>query len=212
MTTEPIRQITSVAVPLMRDNVDTDQIIPSREMRTVSRVGLADGLFAGWRYVDAESRAPDGDFILNAPAYKDACILLAGANFGCGSSREHAVWALKEYGFRAIIAESFGEIFYNNCIRNGLLPVSLPRGEIARIAEAMPAPVRIDLVGQLVSGLVAETLSFRIEPFARRMLLEGRDPIDLTLESAAEITAWLEHDRGRRPWLYESLSKGSRQS
>jgi len=212
MTTEPIRQITSVAVPLMRDNVDTDQIIPSREMRTVSRVGLADGLFAGWRYVDAESRAPDGDFILNQADYEEARILLAGANFGCGSSREHAVWALKEFGFRVIIAESFGEIFCNNCIRNGLLPVSLPSGDSARIADAMPAPVRIDLVEQVVSGPVGETLGFTIEPFARRMLLEGRDPIDLTLESAAEITAWLEHDRGRRPWLYESLSKGSRQS
>jgi 3-isopropylmalate/(R)-2-methylmalate dehydratase small subunit len=209
MKTEPIRQLTSIAVPLMRDNVDTDQIIPSREMKTVSRLGLADGLFAGWRYVDAESRAPDGDFILNKVAYNEACILLAGANFGCGSSREHAVWALKEYGFRAIIAESFGEIFYNNCIRNGLLPVSLPRGDVGRIAEAMPTPVRIDLVKQVVCAPCGEMLTFTIEPFARQMLLEGSDPIDVTLKSAAEITAWLERDQVRRPWLYEPLSKVS---
>lgn len=117
--------LTGVAAPLMRINVDTDAIIPSREMKRVSKQGLGDGLFAGWRYLEAESRTINPEFVLNKPAYNNVSILLSGANFGCGSSREHAVWALQEFGVRAIIAESFGAIFYGNCTRNGILPIVL---------------------------------------------------------------------------------------
>ena len=116
----PFTPLTSIAAPLIRDNIDTDTIIPSREMKTTGKTGLADGLFAPWRYLDATTRTPNPDFVLNDPDYAEAQILLGGANFGCGSSREHAVWALAEYGIRCVIAESFAPIFRNNCIRNGL--------------------------------------------------------------------------------------------
>ncbi|MDZ4374483.1 MAG: 3-isopropylmalate dehydratase small subunit, partial [Phenylobacterium sp.] len=120
---DPLVTVTAVAAPLLRANVDTDAIIPSREMRTVSKTGLADGLFAGWRYTEVGGREPNPAFALNQPAYADAAILLGGPNFGCGSSREHAVWALHEFGFRAVIAPSFSPIFQNNCVRNGIAPV-----------------------------------------------------------------------------------------
>src|SRR5207302_9959572 len=123
---EPFTKLTAVAAPLIRANVDTDAIIPSREMKTVSKTGLADGLFAGWRYREVGGRDPKPDFVLNDRAYAGAQILLSGVNFGCGSSREHAVWALAEYGFRAVLAESFSPIFRGNCVRNGVAPVELP--------------------------------------------------------------------------------------
>ena len=121
----PFTTLTSIAVPLMRDNIDTDAIIPSREMKTVGKTGLADGLFAGWRYTEVGGRAPEPGFVLNDPAYAGAAILLGGANFGCGSRREHAAWALAEYGFRAVIAPSFNPIFRGNCVRNGIVPIEL---------------------------------------------------------------------------------------
>jgi len=133
------------AAPLIRDNIDTDQIIPSREMTSVSKTGLSDGLFAGQRYI--EDRVENPEFILNQELYRGATILLSGKNFGCGSSREHAVWALKEYGFRVIIAESFGDIFYNNCVRNGILCVQLEGKIIASFGDI----VSIDLPRQLVN-------------------------------------------------------------
>src|SRR5690349_19777158 len=132
---EPLVTLTAVAAPLLRANVDTDAIIPSREMRTVSKSGLADGLFAGWRYTAVGGRDPNPDFPLNQPVYAGARILLGGENFGCGSSREHAVWALHEYGFRAVIAPSFSPIFQNNCVRNGVAPVELPAASIEAIAD-----------------------------------------------------------------------------
>ena len=127
--------LTAVAAPLLRANVDTDAIIPSREMKTVSKTGLAAGLFAGWRYTQIGGREPDSDFVLNQPAYAGAQVLLAGENFGCGSSSEHAVWALLEFGIRAIAAPSFAPIFRMNCVRNGILPVCLPAATIAALAE-----------------------------------------------------------------------------
>ncbi len=149
--------LTGVAAPLLRANVDTDAIIPSREMKSVSKHGLADGLFAGWRYLAIGGREPDPGFVLNQPAYAGTSILLAGENFGCGSSREHAVWALDEYGIRAVIAPSFAPIFQGNCVRNGLLPVRLDAGAVARLAEAVAPdpqhrPVTVDLVRLRVSG------------------------------------------------------------
>lgn len=180
-----------IAAPLFRDNVDTDQIIPSREMKSVSKTGLADGLFAGQRYI--EGRRPKPDFILNQPKYAQATILLSGKNFGCGSSREHAVWALKEYGFRAIIAESFGDIFYNNCVRNGILPVQLS----ATTIQALGRNVEIDLMAQTVNGH-----SFDIPAGDKTMLAQGLDPIALTLLEADAIEAYFLADKVARPWLY----------
>lgn len=189
----PLSQVTGRAIPLVRDNVDTDAIIPSREIRSVGKTGLAEGLFAGWRY-RAGTREPEPAFPLNDPALAHAPILLGGANFGCGSSREHAVWALAEWGIRVVIAPSFAPIFRGNCIRNGLLPVALS-------AAFDDGPVTVDLSAQTVSQAGRSWL-FEIEPEAKAMLLEGLDAIDLTLKHADAIAAFQARDRAARPWVY----------
>ena len=199
--------LTGVAAPLLRANVDTDAIIPSREMKTVSKSGLADGLFAGWRYARIGSREPNADFILNQPAYAGAQVLLAGENFGCGSSREHAVWALAEYGIRAVIAPSFAPIFRGNCVRNGILPVILDVASIARLADSMAADpqhlrVTVDLHRQRVAGPGNLEFAFELDTESREMLLAGLDAIDLTLKHRAAIEAFQVRDRARRPWIY----------
>jgi len=191
-------RLTSVAAPLIRDNVDTDAIIPSREMRSTGRTGLAGGLFAPWRYTDAAARAPAPDFVLNRPEFADAELLLSGRNFGCGSSREHAVWALLEHGIACVIAESFAPIFYNNCIRNGLLPVVLGAEAIRSMAGMI---VTVDLAEQTVAHGDG-AWPFEIGAEAKAMLLGGLDAIDLTLEHRDAITAWQTADRDRRPWIY----------
>ena len=188
---KPFLTHTGIVAPLLGDNIDTDQIIPSREMRTVSKTGLAAGLFAGQRYI--ENRKLNPDFVLNKAAYKQANILLSGHNFGCGSSREHAVWALKDYGFRVIIAQSFGEIFYNNCVRNGILPIQLDKGEIAILGKK----ITIDLPNQTVDGA-----SFDIPQSDKTMLVEGLDMIDQTLTYKAEIDAFFKTDRVEKAWKY----------
>lgn len=188
--------IDSIAAPLLADNVDTDTIIPSREMRSTGRTGLADGLFAPWRYT--EGRIPNPDFVLNQPAYSSAQVLAAGANFGCGSSREHAVWALAEWGIRAILAPGFAPIFEANCLANGLLPVTLSAPTVAALAGQR---VRIDLAAGTVT-CVGQVHPFAIDPEARIMLLEGLDVIDLTLKSETAIAAFLAADRAARPWVY----------
>jgi 3-isopropylmalate/(R)-2-methylmalate dehydratase small subunit len=192
----PFTTLAAVAAPLLIDNVDTDAIIPSREMKSTGRTGLAEGLFAPWRYV--EGRVPNPDFVLNQSAYAGAQIIAGGSNFGCGSSREHAVWALAEYGIRAIIAPSFAPIFAANCIRNGLLPMVLPAEVVAQIAGQS---VAIDLAAQTLS-CGGETHSFAIDAEAKAMLLEGLDAIDLTLKFGAAIDAWTQTDRAARPWIY----------
>jgi 3-isopropylmalate/(R)-2-methylmalate dehydratase small subunit len=194
---EPFTRLTAIAAPLLRDNVDTDAIIPSREMKSTGKTGLADGLFAGWRY--SEGRAPNPDFVLNQPAYAGAQILAAGRNFGSGSSREHAVWALKEYGIRAILAVSFAPIFFGNCIRNGLLPAAVPEEAVAKIAGK---PVTVDLEAQIVSLPVGPSWTFPIGSEAKAMLLEGLDAIDLTLKHRDRIAAFVAADRKARPWIY----------
>jgi 3-isopropylmalate/(R)-2-methylmalate dehydratase small subunit len=191
---KPFTRLVSIAAPLLRDNVDTDTIIPSREMRSTGKTGLADGLFAPWRYTDAAARRPDPDFVLNRPEFARAAILLAGANFGCGSSREHAVWALAEWGIRCVIAESFAPIFRNNCIRNGLLPVVLDKTAIAGMAGR---EIMVDLAAKTAGGH-----AFAIDAEARAMLLEGLDVIDLTLKHRDAIAAWQAADRKARPWVY----------
>ena len=195
---QPFVTLRSVAAPLIRDNIDTDAIIPSREMKSVSKTGLAQGLFAGWRYKTNGGRDPDPDFVLNKPAYAEASILLGGANFGCGSSREHAVWALAEYGFRAIIAPSFNSIFRGNCIQNGILPIELDPMPIA----SAESPLTIDLQAQTVTASSGETWRFEIDLEAKRMLELGLDAIDLTLLLRNEIELFRQSDRTQRPWVY----------
>ena len=197
---------TGVAMPLSEDNVNTDIIIPSREMRTVSKSGLADGLFAPWRYLDPDSRELNPSFVMNKTIYRDASILIAGKNFGCGSSREHAVWALMESGFRVIIAESFATIFYNNALRNCLLAISLHR----QLIEGLSTPLRNDGAAETLSVNLDEqtvevgamVVRFDIDPDAKQMLLEGIDEISLTQRNAALIEAFERHDREKRPWIY----------
>lgn len=200
----PVRVVIGAAAPLIRENVDTDAIIPSREMTKVGKTGLADGLFAGWRYASGSSREPNPDFIFNQPGYAHAPILLGGNNFGCGSSREHAVWALHEYGVRVVIAPSFAPIFHGNCVRNGILPVELDAGQVARIAAA-GGPVTADLERQEIRA-GGEVWTFEIEPAARQMLLEGLDAIDLTLMQAGAIASWQARDRVARPWIYDGVN------
>lgn len=204
---DKFERLTAVAAPLVRANVDTDVIIPSREMKTVSKTGLADGLFAGWRYREIGGREPNPEFVLNRPGYADAKILLGGENFGCGSSREHAVWALREYGIRAVVAPSFAPIFAANCVRNGLVPARLPSGHVRALAEIVAAdPVRntvtVDLVARTVAAPGAGPFAFEIGDEPRAMLLEGLDGIDLTLKHRAAIEAFLRWDRRDRPWIY----------
>ncbi|APE28090.1 3-isopropylmalate dehydratase small subunit [Aurantiacibacter gangjinensis] len=194
--------LTGIVAPLLVDNVDTDTIIPSREMRTTGRTGLADGLFAPWRYADADSRTENPDFVLNQPPYRHARILAGGANFGAGSSREHAVWALAEWGIRAIIAESFAPIFRANCMRNGILPVELESTAIAALAGA---EVTVDLAGQQVRHGDA-THAFAIDPEAKLMLAGGLDAIDLTLTQKSDIADWTAADRKARPWVYLGIT------
>ncbi|MBX9731022.1 MAG: 3-isopropylmalate dehydratase small subunit [Sphingomonas sp.] len=191
----PVPHVSGIAAPLIRANIDTDAIIPSREIKGVGKAGLADGLFAGWRYI--EGRTPDPDFILNRPRYAHAPILLGGDNFGCGSSREHAVWALHDYGVRAVIAPSFAPIFQGNCVRNGIIPVALDAGLIAQLGDM----VAIDLLAQTVTSNEV-TAAFEIDAEAKAMLAEGLDAIDLTLKHAALINQFLAADKAARPWIY----------
>ena len=209
---EKFDPLTAVAAPLLRDNIDTDAIIPSREMKSVSKTGLAEGLFAGWRYTAIGGRDPAPEFVLNRPGYAQARIILGGSNFGCGSSREHAVWALHEYGIRAVIAPSFSPIFFGNCVRNGIVPVCLPAATVAGLAawvEQDPAAnrVTVDLAAQTVSTSAGETQPFELDDEPRAMLLEGLDAIDLTLKQRSAIAAFRERDRRERPWIY--LDKAS---
>lgn len=193
----PVKQVRSLVVPLVRDNIDTDIIIPSREIRSVAKTGFSEGLFAGWRYLDAD-RTLNPEFVLNQPDYADATILAGGANFGCGSSREQAVWALLEYGFRVIVAPSFNSIFRRNCIRNGILPL---QGDASAIAAAA-GPVTVDLAARSVVASDGARWTFDIDGSSAAMLLEGLDEIALTMRSVDRIEAFRVADRPLRPWAY----------
>jgi len=204
----PFTQHRGVALPLLRDNIDTDAIIPSREMRTVSRCGLAAGLFAPWRYLDPDARTPNPEFALNQSEYNGASILLAGDNFGCGSSREHAVWALWESGFRAVIAPSFATIFRNNALRNGLLTVALVQHELDELVAWVSAnptanTIQLDLEACTIEfDPEREKKVFSVDPTARDMLLKGLDEIGLTEQSIDLVSQFEEQDQIRRPWVY----------
>ena len=197
-----------IAAPLLRDNIDTDTIIPSREMRTVSRSGLADGLFAPWRYSDVDARVADPDFVLNQARHEGASILLTGLNFGCGSSREHAVWAMMEWGVKVVIAPSFATIFRNNALRNGLLTIELERDRIQRLAHWVSTDPQanqliVDLQAcSILSEAGGEKDVFQIDPMARLMLIEGLDEIGLTEQSLNLIEDFENRDQLRRPWAY----------
>jgi 3-isopropylmalate/(R)-2-methylmalate dehydratase small subunit len=202
------KELTGVAASLLRDNIDTDAIIPSREIKSVSKTGLAQGLFAGWRYMSTDGKSPDPNFVLNNPAYRGAQILLTGENFGCGSSREHAVWALADYGFRVLIAPSFNPIFYRNCLRNGLLPARLALPSVRKIAGwvAENPPSNRPTVNLASCEIVAANAwiwKFSIGDEARYGLLHGLDEIDQTLKMIESITAFRAADRLARPWVYE---------
>ena len=208
---DPFRSLRAAAAPSLRANVDTEAITPSREMKSVSKTGLADGLFAGWRYTAIGGREPNPEFVLNQPAYVGTKILLGGENFGCGSSREHAVWALHEYGIRVVIAPSFSPIFRGNCVRNGIVPVTLAAEEVAKLAEFVMADpsvhqLEVDLeVCEVRAG--ANIQRFELESEAREMLLEGLHGIDLTLKHRADIDAFVARDRLQRPWIYSTVEK-----
>ena len=201
---EPLTVHVGVAAPLLRANVDTDAIIPSREMRRVSKRGLADGLFANWRYLDPERRVPDPDFVLNRPERTGASILLGGPNFGCGSSREYAVWALEEFGIRVIVAPDFNPIFHKNCVANGILPASVPLPGIRELAAWSDSdPQRKRLTVDLPAATIAggrRSIGFELALTHRLRLQRGRDEISLTDTRTPAIEAF-ERDRfAAHPW------------
>jgi 3-isopropylmalate/(R)-2-methylmalate dehydratase small subunit len=206
---DPFTTLTAIAAPLMRINIDTDAIIPSREMKRVSKAGLGEGLFAPWRYVSPDSREENPEFVLNRDPYRRAKILLGGENFGCGSSREHAVWALAEWGIRAIIAPSFGAIFFGNCVRNGIVPVVIDNADIeviARWVKTDPAnhPVSVSLEEMQIEA-ADMTRSFTLEDADREMLIDGLDAIDVTLKHIEAIEAFETDYRQRNAWAVVSV-------
>lgn len=203
---KPFKNISGIAAPLMRINIDTDTIIPSREMKTVSKKGLASGLFADWRYISTESREENPDFILNQFPYNQAKILLSGSNFGCGSSREHAVWAINEWGIKVIIAPSFGSIFYNNCIKNGVLPINLDEEKIASInnfvsIDPVKNKLHINLNNRIINYDKETIENFSIDEQDQEFLINGLDQIDQTLKKISLINNFEEAHRGQNPWL-----------
>jgi 3-isopropylmalate/(R)-2-methylmalate dehydratase small subunit len=206
LSVTPFLRVEGVAAPLPIDNVDTDAIIPSRETQSVSRDGYGERLFAYWRY-EAGTRIIKPDFILNREPFNKAKIIVGGSNYGCGSSREAAVWSHIQFGIRCVIAPSFGAIFYNNCIRNGLLPVVLPPETTAAIVEAVlnspgTALVSVDLAALEVAVAGGGRYRFVIKPREREMLMTGADEVALTLMRRTDIEAFRAKDRILRPWIY----------
>ena len=196
--------VKGLAAPLDRVNVDTDQIIPKQYLKTIKRTGLREGLFSDWRYTS--SGETDPSFFMNQPRYRNAVILVAGDNFGCGSSREHAPWALLDYGLRCVIAPSFADIFFNNCFKNGMLPVVLTAAEVAQLIKEIEASpgyeLSVDLAVQTVTTPSGTTFRFAVDPFRKECLLNGLDEIGLTLRNEANITAYEQQHRQAAPWLF----------
>jgi 3-isopropylmalate/(R)-2-methylmalate dehydratase small subunit len=205
-----------LAAPMDRANVDTDAIIPKQFLKSISRSGFGPNLFDEWRYLDRgepgqdpASRKPNPDFVLNQPRYAGASVLLARDNFGCGSSREHAPWALEQYGFRAIIAPSFADIFFNNCFKNGLLPIQLPESQVACLFDEVAAfpgyQLTVDLERQRIVKPDGEELPFEVQAFRKYCLLNGFDDIGLTLRHAEKIKAYEAERLATKPWLAHRL-------
>ncbi len=199
---EKFTRLTGVAVALDMINVDTDKIIPARFLKTIKRSGLGKSLFIDLRYDEAGNERPD--FVFNRPDCRDARILIAGENFGCGSSREHAPWAILDFGIRCVIAPSFADIFYNNCFKNGILPITLPPSEIKALMDdaRAGATFTVDLENQEIVRPGGGTLGFDIDPFRKHCLINGLDDIGLTLEKADKIDAFEEQQRARHQWLF----------
>ncbi len=188
-----------IAAPLPVPNVDTDKIIPKQYLKTIERTGLGKYLFDEIRFTSDRKEIPD--FVLNKEPYRKASILVAGENFGCGSSREHAPWALLDFGIRCVIAPSFADIFYNNCFKNGILPLALPANDVAALMKEAEAQkeITVDLPAQKV-----ENFSFDIDPFRKHCLIEGLDDIGLTLAHQTDISAFEQQQKGSQPWLYRA--------
>jgi 3-isopropylmalate/(R)-2-methylmalate dehydratase small subunit len=199
---EKFTTLSGVAAPLPMINVDTDKIIPKQYLKTIERKGLGKGLFDEMRYRPDGSENPD--FVLNKPAWRNAKILVAGENFGCGSSREHAPWALLDFGIRCVIAPSFADIFYNNCFKNGILPIKLPQEDVDKLMDdaerGANAVVTIDLAKQEITGPDGGTVKFEVEPFRKHCLLNGLDDIGLTLQKEPAIAAFEQQRRITQPW------------
>jgi len=200
---EKFTTLRGVAAPMPMVNIDTDMIIPKNFLKTIKRTGLKDGLFYEMRWT------PDGqkkDFILDQPAYQNAKIIVAGPNFGCGSSREHAPWALLDFGIRCVISEGFADIFYNNCFKNGILPIKVPKEVIDKLMDdasrGSNAIIEVDLEKQEIKGPDGGTVHFEMDPFRKRCLLEGLDDIGLTMEKASEIDDFEQKQKEAQPWLH----------
>ena len=200
---EKFTKLTGTAAPLPMINVDTDQIIPKQFLRTIKRTGLSEGLFYDLRFDEAGQPKPG--FVLDQPAYKDTKILVAGENFGCGSSREHAPWAILDAGIRCVIAPSFGDIFYNNCFKNGILPIQLPKEQVDLLMDdaerGANAVVSIDLEKQEITGPDGGTIHFEIDAFRKHCLLNGLDEIGQTLNKAPRIDDYEAKQKHQQPWL-----------
>ena len=196
-------KVSGVAAPLDLVNVDTDMIIPKAFLKTIKRSGLGVNLFDEMRYLDDGSENPD--FVLNKPQYRDSEILVAGDNFGCGSSREHAPWAIKDFGIRCVISTSFADIFFNNCFKNGILPIVLPKAQVDVLMKdaekGSNARIEVDLEAQTVTTSDGETFSFEVDAFKKHCLLNGLDDIGLTMEKAASIDAYESKLQVSHPWV-----------
>ena len=210
---EKFEKLAGLVVPLDRPNVDTDAVIPKQFLKSIKRTGFGPYLFDEWRYLDhgepgmdCTDRPRNPDFVLNQQRYEGARILLARDNFGCGSSREHAPWALLDYGFRVIIAPSFADIFYNNCFKNGILPIVLPAEIMDRLFKAVSATpgykLAVDLPAQTVTTPAGEVIHFDVDPFRKHCLVNGLDDIDLTLQHVDEIKVYEQRRKQEAPWLF----------
>jgi len=202
---EPFTALTGLVAPLDRTNVNTDEIIPARFTKTIRRTGFIRALFGNWRYL-GDDQTPNPDFVLNQPRYQGASILLAGDNFGCGSSREHAPWAIHDYGFRCIIAPSFADIFYNNCFNNSILPITLDEATVQELFKEVEATegytLHIDLAAQTVTTPDGRVLHFEIDHFRKNALLQGLDNIGWTLSHSDEIAAYEQRRKQEAPWVF----------
>jgi 3-isopropylmalate/(R)-2-methylmalate dehydratase small subunit len=212
---KPFTILTGTVVPLDRANVDTDQIIPKQFLKSIRRTGYEDNLFDGWRYLDEgamgqtpNERRINREFVLNQPRYQGASVLLARANFGCGSSSEHAVWALEQYGIRCVVAPSFADIFFNNCFKNGVLPIALDDVLVDELFDMVAGQegysVTVDLPSQTIRTPDGRSFHFVVEPHRKHCLVHGLDDIGLTLEAEDAIRAFEARHRSAQPWLFES--------
>lgn len=213
---EKFETLTGIVMPLDRPNVDTDAIIPKQFLKSIKRSGFGPNLFDAWRYLDQgepgmdnSTRPLNPDFLLNQPRYQASQVLLARENFGCGSSREHAPWALLDYGFRVIIAPGFADIFYNNCFKNGILPIVLNADEVDQLFKQVEAEegyqLTIDLAAQTISKPDGEVIQFEIDAFRKHRLLNGLDDIGLTLQYVNDIQAYEKKRQQEAPWLFQNM-------